>query len=392
MNLLPAVRLYLFNPENDLALADGGFSYCPPPAAMRIATELASLPLWYAGCDSVVALPDEHIGFRNAMATMFALPAAYTPSIRQSITFLAPWGWSAQMRHRFKAMGFDKDLLPSDTGIQRMRNLSSRVLTIDVLTALREVAIDTPPLPQYLCNLDDAVAFVNAHERCVVKAPWSGSGKGIMWGLGSAEEPMVHFCKGVIRRQGGVVCEHFLNVIQEFAMEFYFDGAGVEFVGYSLFTAENGAYAGNILAPDSEIESRLSQYIPVENLHNVKNALCDIMQRHLVGSGYCGYFGVDMMLYDNGGGYRLNPCMEVNLRMNMGVVSRLFYDRFVDGGSRGVYRVSFFKQQGEAWDFHRQMQEEHLLRVENGRVIEGYMNLVPVTPDNRYIAYVIIDK
>ena len=34
--------LYIFNPENDLALADGGANYCPPPAAALIAHELAS--------------------------------------------------------------------------------------------------------------------------------------------------------------------------------------------------------------------------------------------------------------------------------------------------------------------------------------------------------------
>ena len=223
------MKLYIFNPENDLALADGGFSYCPPPAAMSIAKDLASLPLWYAGKDDVVFLSNGHLQFRDTMATMFELPCAYATSMKSAVTALSPWGWSAQMRHRFfKAMRFGKGLLPSDAEIERMRNLSSRVLTIDVLTELRAAGIDTPPLPRYMNNLDNVITFVDSHDRCVVKAPWSGSGKGIMWGIGHAEEPLVHFCKGVIRRQGGVVCEHFLNVKQEFAMEFYADVAGVQ--------------------------------------------------------------------------------------------------------------------------------------------------------------------
>ena len=173
-------------------------------------------------------------------------------------------------------------------------------------------------------------------------------------------------------------------------MEFYADAGDIRFLGYSLFTAENGAYVGNLLAPDYEIEKRLAEYIPVETIAEVKESLCNIMRTLMAGSGYCGYFGIDMMLYDNGDGCRLNPCMEVNLRTNMGVVSRLFYDRFVHGDSRGIYRVRFFKQPGEAWDFHREMQTVHPLKVENGRVLEGYMTLAPVTPDNRYVAYVII--
>ena len=386
------MKLHIFNPENDLALADGGFSYCPPPAAMRIAHELASLPLWYACSDDVVSLSAGHADFRGDMAELFSLPKVYTTSMQQNVSSLSPWGWSAQMRHRFKAMGFDRALLPTDAQIQKIRNLSSRVLTIEILTALRDAGIDTPPLPQYIDNLDDAVAFVNSHARCVVKAPWSGSGKGIMWGLGCAEEPMVNFCKGVIRRQGGVVCEHFLNAIQEFAMEFYADDSGVGFAGYSLFTAENGAYSGNLIATNEEIEKLLSQYVPLEMLATVKAELVVIMQRLLAGSGYRGYFGIDMMLYDNGDGCRLNPCMEINLRMNMGVVSRIFYDRYVCVGKRGTYRVRFFKQPGEAFHFHQELQTKHPLIIENGRLFKGYMNLVPVTPENRYIAYVIIDE
>ena len=200
----------------------------------------------------------------------------------------------------------------------------------------------------------------------------------------------MHFCKGVIRRQGGVVCEHFLNVKQEFAMEFYADVAGVQFVGYSLFTAENGAYQGNMLAPDDDIEEVLTAYISKEKLAAAREALCGIMQKQLSDSGYCGYFGIDMMLYDNGDGCRLNPCMEINLRMNMGVVSRIFYDRFVACGRKGIYRVRFFKQPGEAYGFHMEMQAAHPLVVENSRVVGGYMSLVPVTPENRYVAYVTI--
>jgi hypothetical protein len=387
------VKLHIFNPENDLALADGGFSYCPPPAAMCIAGELASLQLWYAHVGDAVLLPDDkHIAFREEMTAFFELPHAYTASMQKQVTTFSPWGWSAQMRHRLKTMGFERTLLPSDEDITLMRRLSSRVLTIEILAALRDAGIDTPPLPLYTTCLDDAVAFVDSHDRCVVKAPWSGSGKGIMWGIGSAEEPMVNFCKGVIRRQGGVVCEHFLNVKTEFAMEFLAGEGRVDFVGYSLFTAENGAYTGNTLATNEDIEEWLSQYISAEILSNVKTRLCAIMQCLLAESGYYGYFGVDMMIYDNGDGCRLNPCMEVNLRMNMGVVSRLFHDRFVAAGKHGIYKVRYFKQPGDAYRLHLEMKEACPLTVEDGRVVRGYMNLVPVTPENRYIAYVIIDE
>ena len=41
------MNLYLFNPENDLAIAFGGENYTPPPAAQLIGKELSALPEWY---------------------------------------------------------------------------------------------------------------------------------------------------------------------------------------------------------------------------------------------------------------------------------------------------------------------------------------------------------
>ena len=42
------MKLHLFNPENDLAIADGNANYCAPPSALKIAYDLSTLPLWYA--------------------------------------------------------------------------------------------------------------------------------------------------------------------------------------------------------------------------------------------------------------------------------------------------------------------------------------------------------
>ena len=48
------MNLYLFNPENDLAIAFGGENYTPPPAAQLIGKELSTLPLWYADDDTTI--------------------------------------------------------------------------------------------------------------------------------------------------------------------------------------------------------------------------------------------------------------------------------------------------------------------------------------------------
>ena len=383
--------LHLFNPENDLALADGGANYCPPPAAAQIAYDLASLPLWFAGTENAVVLPDgNHLQFCEDISNSFNIALPYEASMASKVERCRPWGWSAQMKRRFKAMGIPADILPADEVVNAVRSLSNRRSAIKILSELKVRGVEVPPMPLYLQDADAVAAFVNSMPRCVVKAPWSGSGKGIAWGIGRVETPMEHFYKGVIKRQGGVACEHFLESVQEFAMEFFAGEQGVSFVGYSLFDANKGSYSGNLLAPDDSIENILSQFLRLETLHNVRVHLLEILSSMLRGSGYCGYLGVDMMVYCSGEQLCLNPCMELNLRMNMGVVSRLFYDNYVLHGAEGRFFVDFYKKPGEAYKCHMSNNKNHPLEVRDGRIYRGYLNLSPVTPESRYAAYVIL--
>ena len=110
----------------------------------------------------------------------------------------------------------------------------------------------------------------------------------------------------------------------------------------------------------------------------------------LHGSGYSGYLGVDMMIYRSGEHLCLNPCMELNLRMNMGGVSRLFYDNYVMHGAKGRFFVDFYKKPGEAYELHMNNSKNHPLEVRDDRISRGYLNLSPVTPESRYAAYVIL--
>lgn len=386
------MKLYIFNPENDLALADGGANYCPTPAAVRIAYDLASLPLWFADKDDCVVLPDViHSEYYKGVSSLFTLATPFDIGRKNNITECVPWGWSPQIRRRLSVMGFD-DVLPDDRTIMAIRELSNRISSIKILTALKDKAIDIPPLPLYYTQGDEVADFVNSRPRCVVKAPWSGSGKGIAWGIGRVETPMEHFYKGVIRRQGGIVCEEFLNGKVEFAMEFYADGNNVSFAGYSLFKSFKGSYSGNILAGDDDIEKFILQFISSDELAKVKRYLPEVLSCLLSDSVYNGYFGVDMMIYEHDEVMRLNPCMELNLRMNMGMVSRLFFDRYVAAGCKGEYRVGFFKKPGEAYTSHIADSTAYPLEMEDGKITSGYINLSPVTGDSCYTASAIIYK
>ena len=61
-------------------------------------------------------------------------------------------------------------------------------------------------------------------------------------------------------RAGVSYGEPIYNKVKDFALEFYSDGRGeVRFAGYSVFsTNEHGAYTGNLLASDGQIEESIA--------------------------------------------------------------------------------------------------------------------------------------
>lgn len=386
------MELHIFNPENDLALADGSANYRAPLHAERIASDLATLPLWFAPAADTVLLPFEiHHQYHKHISAIFDIATPYSEESRELVTGAIPWGWSAQAKRRLLQIGINEAVLPSDKSIEAIRRLSNRKSSIRILSLLREKGIETPPLPQYFTEISDVTRFICNRDRCVVKAPWSGSGKGILWGIGRVEPPMENFCKGIIRRQGGVVCEEFLNCVKEFAMEFLVSDDKVSFAGYSLFNTVKGGYSGNVLATDIEIERIITGYIPATELEKVKEALESILHGMFDGIGYKGFLGIDMMIYESETGIALNPCMELNLRMNMGLVSRIFYDRFIVPGRTGRYTVEFHKCPGEAMHTHESYMKEFPLELDNGRILKGYLNLNPISESSNYMAYVIVE-
>ena len=77
--------------------------------------------------------------------------------------------------------------------------------------------------------------------------------------------------------------------------------------------------------------------------------------------------------------------------MNMGVVSRLFYDRYVSPVVQGRFVIEYYPSLGDALLAHEMMQRNYPLMMEQNKIRQGYMSLTPVFDDTAYQAYVIID-
>lgn len=377
-------KLYIFNPENDMALASGSPYYMPPASAKKMASDLAMLPAWYADGGSRVLLADNRqVEWLQEESALLGQLEGWTEIPEESIE-LMPWGWSPALLHRLGNKASAK------VDMEAIRRLSSRKTAVDLLPKLRMKGTEGESF--WLASVEDVGTFSMKHGRVLLKAPWSGSGKGIQFLCGLPDDNLKGWVRRIIASQGGVVGEPFYNKVRDFAMEFHASEKGVEFVGYSLFEADTrGIYKENWLASDKAIGKILSEYVPDEHLKVIGERLREELQT-LLGNAYQGYLGVDMMVVQTGDGYAIHPCVEVNLRMNMGVVSRLFFDRHVCAGAVGRYVIEYFPRRGEALHFHEEMKREHPLCLKGGKIKAGYLSLTPVFEDTCYQIYVIIMK
>ena len=363
--------LYLFNPEHDLALASGEINYMPPASARQMATELALLPVWYAEEGSAVLAPSAYnLDYMKRMQQLLGLSVHLMtePELASERNLdIRPWGWDIAVRKRLLDLGIEKHALPSIEQLNKLRSCSHRSCAVELLP----------------------------HDTCLLKAPLSGSGKGLNWCKGIYTPSISGWCLRIGSQQGGVIGEPIYNKVEDFAMEFHSSGDGrFNFIGYSQFrTGGSGAYEGNRLISNAAIEQNLSEYVPVGELDKLRNCL----ERELslrFGSVYNGYLGVDMMIcrFPESPAYRIHPCVEINLRMNMGVVARHLYDRYICPFSTGIFQIDYAPSDGAAWNAHTAMAETYPLKMEQGRICSGYLPLVPVYKKSKYRAWILVSE
>jgi hypothetical protein len=226
----------------------------------------------------------------------------------------------------------------------------------------------------------------------LAKAPYSSSGRGLLWLPQSAitrtERQILH---GHLKKQGSVAIEKVLDKRLDFAMEFSCKNKCVTYEGLSLFyTNDKGAYQGNFIGNQQYIEEKIGCFISLSLLDEVKTLLIHFLEEH-VAPVYEGYVGVDMLIYEQNGTFELQPCIEINLRNNMGVLALKISRNMVSEQATGRFNIDFNAQAGQLYLRHQELKKRYPLVVENRKLQSGYMPLCPVTKSSRYHAYVVVE-
>lgn len=323
------MKLYIFNPEHDIALAYDNFYITLPHAIQELKANLSFMPaLWADDGDCVLT---DDIQFALKALKQLHKPHADILFLNSNdisnvpFTEICPWGWDKSLKTSLSSHGVNDALLPSDDFLLNIRSLSSRKQTINLLKYLRKnIKEQTCGESLFADNMKSLEEIIIRHRHVIVKAPWSSSGRGLRYvESGRISSSMRGWMHNIIKNQGGIMVEPYYNRLKDFAMEFYSHGDGsVDYKGLSVFNTDKGSYTGNIIATEDAKQTIIRRYIPENILITVRQRIITYFSE-LLKNTYRGPFGIDMMIVSgNGGsGYLLHPCVEINLRMTMGHVA-----------------------------------------------------------------------
>jgi len=395
--------LYLFNPDNEISIANGTNGYTPKANVSIMADDLAYLSAYLSVKGDYVLVPGmPDAGFIRSRKEIFDLdcqPVVWEDVQILTLNELKPWGWSPRVHNLLKDLKkrcneqFCRGVMAEWR--DERRELYSRRMAAACLSKILQAVpgIDQTLMPRE-CNSLDAIRCLSEQENIVVKAPWSSSGKGILFipeGKMTYKEEEV--LSGFLHKQGYVMVERRLNRVLDFALEFEMDYSfHLNFLGYSVFqTGKRGEYEGNIVAPEARLKEMIAGYIGMDTLDRVREQLARVLVSEFYGK-YTGCFGVDLMIYEeNTGCFHVHPCVEINLRYNMGIVAGRL-QRYLSEGREGIFTIRFSARPGEISRSVWKKGQDYPLVMTEDKIESGYINLTPVSLDSRFVAELIVNK
>ena len=350
------MRLHIFNPEHDIALAADLERFTAPHAGRQMRASLGFLPAFWAE-DGDLVLVDEKEAAAEAVRHMkgyaadvtFVDTADLAHTDLTALTAIEPWGWDKTLCFQLaKADDGLRRLMPSADRLRLIRQASSRRFAAEHL--LPELTRLDPRLTgesRYCETAEEVAELLRRNGRSVVKAPWSCSGRGVRYVDDALDAHGLGWLRNVMGQQGGVTVEPMYQKVMDFGMEFCIGGGHeaaehVSYCGLSLFDTAHGTYCGSILATEADKRRMLSRNVDLSLLDRVTERIKELLAGHLAGF-YTGPLGIDMMVVagsgDGSDGYLLHPCVELNLRRTMGHVAlALSPDEF---GPRKLMRITY---------------------------------------------------
>lgn len=399
-------NIYYFNPTCELAVANGSFSYQPPLLLQEMEHDLSILPFVFCTENdfvltekppSVIFLQKfEKLGFDLprfcSLAELEALPG-------NSFDTIYPWGWSPAVHFKLKNLkekcSETFKLSPVFNWNSEHQLLFERSTSLDFLIGLLE---NNPPdwfirkemIGTKITNCEEIELILEKHSPLVLKAPLSSSGRGIQIirnaKLNTSNKQWI---SGVLKQQSYLIAEPFLEKLIDLSFQFrVLSDSKIEYLGFSVFeTNSNGQYRGTLIHPN------FKKIVPNENVSEIMETIgitAEIISRALGKSNYAtwhrGFLGVDAMIFKHQKSLMMQPCIEINSRINMGILT-MFLERRIHAESTGKFELFYGSANGYC-DFADKQSRLNPPKFKQGKIYSGFLPLVEPKAENKFGAYI----
>jgi hypothetical protein len=399
-------NIYYFNPTCELAVANGSFSYQPPLLLQEMERDLSILPFVFCTeNDFVLTEASPSTVFLQKLEKFgFELPQFCSLSELESLpdgSFEAiyPWGWSPAAHFKLKNLkekcGNQFKKSPVFQWNNEHKLIFERSTSLDFLIGLLENQqpdwfIRKEMTGIKVTNCEEIELLLDKHTPLVLKAPMSSSGRGIQIirnvKLNTSNKQWI---SGVLKQQSYLIAEPFLEKLIDLSFQFQvLPDSKIEYLGFSVFeTNSNGQYRGTLIHPD------LKKILPEENASELMEMIsitADIISSALGKSNYAtwhrGFLGVDAMIFKHQKSLIMQPCIEINSRMNMGILT-MFLEKRIHPDATGKFEL-FYGSANRYCDFVDKQSLINPPELKEGKIFSGFLPLVEPNAKNKFGAYI----
>ena len=404
-----APKVFIYNPTCEIAIANGTLSFMPNKTLTQFESDLDVLPLYFMDENDVLLvrqIPDEK--FLNTLLNAgISLPKfRLLKSALQDHNFinlpkksLQAWGWSPRIHHLLKpfkqSCGEEFLNQPNAFWKDEHRELYGRETGLKVLKSFLEDSrsdkyISNNLIARVCTCVEEIESLIEEWKQIVIKAPLSSSGRGLQVLRKSyLNDSIIQWINGTLEAQGYVTVEALLDKKHDFSLQYFCDGKGnLDSIGTGFFeTNTNGQYQGNILGG---MPKCMRDDLPESEIKYLSEKISRAIKTSDIAMNYTGYLGVDCMLFDDiNGDRKIQPCVEINLRYNMGILA-LILDKYLAAETSGAFKM-IFKPKSTFDVFHEEMQKKHPFEMKDGKWFKGYLPLVSPYQNKNFGAYILLE-
>ena len=405
-NFMAKANIYYFNPTCELAIANGSFSYHAPLLLQEMERDLSILPFVFCTENDFVLTDNlPTAGFLKMLADAglklpkFCRLADLESLPNGSFDAIYPWGWSPAAHFKLKNLKEKCSeafkISPVFNWNDEYKSLFERSTSLGFLVGILN---NNPPdwfigkemIGEIVTSMDEIDLLLKKQSPLVLKSPMSSSGRGIqIIRKTQLNTSNTQWISGVLKQQNYVIAEPYLEKLMDLSFQFQvLPGSEVNYLGHSIFeTNSNGQYSGTF------IRTKLGKFMDEENIPELESMIeetAKVLKAALENSAYRvehrGFLGVDALVFSNGNHLMMQPCIEINSRMNMGILTMLLERRF-HPKSEGKFEL-FYGNPGEFNTFAAEQIHLNPPIFKDGLFYSGFLPLVEPGRKTKFGAYV----